>query len=136
MHADQLTPKEGIVVFDNHCVLCNNAVRFLIRIDKKKRLLFTSFDSNTWKNISGFDALPVNSMVFYLNGVKHLRSDAVIKIIESLGYPWKILTIIKFIPFVVREKLYSIIARNRYSIFGRKSTCDVISTNIKSRYLT
>lgn len=136
MHADKLTPKEGIVVFDNYCVLCNHAVRFLIRIDKKKRLLFTSFDSNTWKNISDFDTLPVNSMVFYLNGVKHLRSDAVIKIIESLGYPWKILTIIKFIPFAVREKLYSIIARNRYSIFGRKSTCDLIPTDTKSRYLT
>ncbi len=136
MSADKLTPEEGIVVFDNYCIMCNHIVGMLISIDKQKRLFFTTFQSKAMENISGLEQLPDDSVVFLRDGKKYLRSDAVINIIETLGYPWKVFSVFRFVPFALREKMYSFIARHRYSIFRQKTACNVISSDIKSRYLT
>lgn len=133
-YADHRT-KTGIVFFDGYCVLCNRAVALLIRLDWRKRLFFATFDSNAWNDIAEFKPQQADSIVYYINKKHYIQSEAIIQIIQTLGYPWRLAGIIRFIPFSFREKIYIFIARNRYSIFGRKKTCMVNSTEIKSRYL-
>lgn len=133
---DNQGPGKGIVFFDGYCILCNRAVALLIRIDRKKRLFFATFDSNTWKEIAGFQPQQPESIVFYINGKQYLQSEAILRIIQTLEYPWKIAYIGKYLPFSLREKIYSLIARNRYSLFGKRDTCVITSKDNKSRYLT
>lgn len=130
------SPETGIVFFDGYCVLCNRAVALLIRLDWKKRLFFATFDSNAWKEIAESKPLKADSIVYYINGKQYLQSEAILHIIHTLEYPWRLAYIFKFIPYSIREKFYMLIARNRYSIFGRRKTCKAHSTVLKSRYLT
>lgn len=60
----------GIVVFDSNCVLCSNTFKFLISIDRKKKLRFTTFDSPLWNTLSnGYkDGIP------FLNTIGHSES--------------------------------------------------------------
>lgn len=127
---------KGIVFFDGYCILCNRIVALLIRIDKRKRLFFATFESKAWKEISESKPQDLNSIVYYVNGNQYLQSEAILKIIQTLGFPWKVAYIAKYVPYSLREKLYQAIARKRYLIFGRRETCMIPPKDIMSRYLT
>lgn len=131
----QLPADAGLIVFDSFCVLCSSTVSILMKIDRKGRLFYTSFDTPTGKDLS--KALPpeLESLVFLKNGQVYLQSDAVVKIIHTLGYPWKALVIIKFIPPGIRDAIYKFIARTRYRIFGRKEQCQLPSPEIRKRFI-
>lgn len=125
----------ALVIFDSNCVLCNSLVRFLIRVDKKKRLLFTTFDSKIWKQLNANIPTNSDSLIYYYKGEYFIQSEAVIKIVQALNYPWKAFLIFKFIPFSFREKTYKFIAKNRFRIFGRKDNCLIPPPEIRERYL-
>lgn len=131
-----LPSEKGLIVFDSCCVLCSATISFLARIDRKENLYFTTFDSKVWKEISGESPSEPDSIIFFKDGKSYIQSDAVIMIINTLEYPWKLMNVIKMIPRMLREKLYRLIARNRYTIFGMKDYCGIPSHKIKRRYLT
>lgn len=130
-----LPPEKGLIVFDSYCVLCSATVSFLTKIDRKQNLYFTTFDSKVWKDITGEKTSEPDSIVFFRNGKSYIQSDAVIMILATLGYPWRLFNFFRIIPRFLREKLYRLIARNRYTIFGRKDNCGIPSPEIKRRYL-
>ncbi len=131
-----LPPEKGLIVFDSYCILCSATISLLAKIDRKENLYFTTFDSKTWKSIIGGKPSYPDSIIFFKNGKSYIQSDAVIMIMATLEYPWKFLNVIKIIPRPLREKLYRLIARNRYTIFGMKDNCSIPSPQIKRRYLT
>jgi predicted DCC family thiol-disulfide oxidoreductase YuxK len=135
MTLHDLPPEKGLIVFDSYCVLCSATVSILTRIDRKQNLYFTTFESKVWKDISGETTSEPDSIVFFKKGKSYIQSDAVIMIIATLEYPWRMLNIIRVIPRFLREKLYRLIARNRYKIFGMKDNCGIPSPEIKRRYL-
>ncbi len=136
MNLADLSPEKGLIVFDSYCVLCSTTVYLLMKIDKRKHLFFTTFDSKVWKEINSETLAGPDSIVFFKGGKSYIQSDAVIMIIDTLDYPWKLLNFIKLIPRRLREKLYRLVARNRYTIFGMKDNCSIPSNEIKTRYLT
>ncbi len=133
--AAQLPADAGLIVFDSFCVLCSSVVQLLIRIDTEKNLYFTSFDTTLGKEISMMVPPGPESLIFLKNGELYLQSDAVIKILQTLKYPWKSLSIIKYVPFKIREALYRFIARTRYNIFGRKNNCKLPEEQVRKRFL-
>lgn len=130
-----LPGSKGLIVFDGYCFLCNNTVKFLLRIDKKEKFLFTHFESDTWKSLAPSTPFKADSIVYVTGNNHYIQSEAVLKILSELGYPWKVLNFIKFIPFNWREKLYRLIARNRYHIFGKRETCSVPGPRYSHRFL-
>lgn len=125
----------GLVIFDSTCVLCDSLVKFLIKIDKNKILLFTTFDSKIWNEIKVAIPIKTDSLVYCYKGEYFIQSEAVIKIIQALNYPWKAFQIFKYIPFGFREKIYRFIANNRFHIFGRKKECSIPPPELRQRYL-
>jgi len=115
--------------------LCNNLVNRLLRIDKKEKFLFTHFESGTWKSINPSKPFLANSIVYVSGNSHYIQSEAVLKILAELSYPWKVLYILKYIPFNWREKLYRLIARNRYHIFGKRETCSIPTPELSHRFL-
>lgn len=51
------------------------------------------------------------------------KSDAAIAIAARLRRPWNLLTVLRFVPRPIRDRVYSFVARNRYRWFGKRSTC-------------
>lgn len=66
----------------------------------------------------------------------HSRSDAVIFILGQLGGFWRFTgCVFAALPRPVRDWFYSLVARNRYRIFGRYDTCPAASPAARARFL-
>ena len=127
----------NIVLFDGVCNLCNRSVDFIIRNQKSHKLQFASLQSDVGKSIvnkSGFDEIP-DSVMLYVDGKLLIRSDAVLAISTYLKRPYAYGIIFKYVPKILRDSVYNLIAKNRYRWFGKKETCRVPSADERERFL-
>ena len=127
----------NIVLFDGVCNLCNRSVDFVIRHEKSHKLQFASLQSDVGKSIvnkSGLDEIP-DSVMLYVDGKLLIRSDAVLAISTYLKQPYTYGIIFKYVPKILRDSVYNLIAKNRYRWFGKKETCRVPSADERERFL-
>ena len=133
-----------ILLYDGVCGLCNRMVQFILRRDRDAVFRFASLQSAFAARIltrHGRD--PVELDTFYV--VMHYnepteallsRSDPVIYVLKQLGGIWRVAAFaLGIMPRFFRDWAYSIVARNRYRIFGRYDTCPLPSESIRSRFL-
>ncbi len=125
-----------IVFFDGVCGLCNSFVDFLLRIDKKKKLLFAPLQGKTAAEFQiSAGSQDLKTVLFYSQGKLYSKSDAVIEIFKRLGGIWSISVAGRLIPQKIRNYIYDYVARNRLRWFGQKTTCRMPSENEKGRLL-
>jgi predicted DCC family thiol-disulfide oxidoreductase YuxK len=129
---------DNLVLFDGVCNLCSALVQFVIRHDPAAKFRFAAIQSEIGGEIfqsHGLDPADLQTFVFIAEGKMFLRSDAAIEVVSRFGGAWRICTIFQFVPRVLRNAIYSFIARNRYRWFGRKEVCMVPTAEIKERFL-
>ncbi len=64
------------------------------------------------------------------------RSDAALFILGQLGNFWSFAGLVfGALPRPMRDWIYSVVARNRYRVFGRYDTCPVPSPDHRARFL-
>jgi len=117
-----------IVFFDGMCILCNGSVNFLLKKDRKRRLKFSSLQSEFATDfLKQFQNRPVieDTMIFYDKGHFSIKSTAVLKITKHLGLPYSAFATFLIIPYPIRDWIYDIIARNRVKWFGTMEQCRV-----------
>ncbi len=128
-----------ILFFDGACNLCNSSVDILIKLDRKQEIKFTSLQGQTAKAMNlGFEKLATSKQtLYYINTAGKLlsQSDALIEILQELFTFGFIFKAFKVIPKKVRNYLYSLIAKNRYKIFGKSETCRVPTEEERARFL-
>lgn len=127
---------EYILFIDGECNLCNRLVRILSSIDKNHILCYSSLTSNYAKNFfnSQYDTiLQKNSVIFSKNEKLFFKSDAIIELSSCLGMPFSILSVTGFFPIAFRDRIYDIVAKNRYVLFGKTNYCQlsINKTNLK-----
>jgi len=128
----------GLVIYDGLCVLCSNAVKFLLRIDKRKVLQFTSIKqtlASDHQDPKKQKSSQPESILYIENQKLYSGSEAIIMILVRIGGIWKSARLLRIIPLGFREFLYRIIAKNRYTIFGKKNTCDIPDEKHAARFL-
>lgn len=127
-----------IVFFDGVCNLCNSSVRLLIKMDRKERLKFSSLQSSFAKElVSKFyesKDLP-DSILFFNDGKFHSKSEALIEIFKILDAPFKYFSLFGFLPGLVLDTLYDLVARNRYRVFGKMEECMIPDQKWKNRFI-
>jgi len=131
-------PNRPIIVFDGVCNLCNAGVDFVMRLDRAGLFLFTANEHDTGRRILDHFGRPVDEVgTMYLlhQGVLHSRSTAVLRIAYLLGFPWKLAYVAMMIPRFARDRLYRVIADNRYRWFGRRDSCRLPAPEERSRFL-
>ena len=123
--------KDSVIIFDVDCLLCNRFVQIVSVIDKKDSIYFTRLSGKTANYIlsNNKNLVDVDSIIFYLNGNIYIKSDAVIRISKSLGFPYNMMSVFKIFPRSMRDIFYDFVARNRYKFFGKANKC-LISKNI------
>ena len=127
----------NIVLFDGVCNLCNRSVDFIIRNQKSHKLQFASLQSDVGKSIvnkSGLDEIP-DSVMLFVDGELLVRSDAALAISTYLKRPYVYGIIFKYVPKILRDSVYNLIAKNRYRWFGKKEKCRVPSADERERFL-
>ena len=70
----------------------------------------------------GIDPDRPDSFAFVANGQAYVKSEAVLRIARELPR-WQWTWIFQFIPRVIRDAIYDLVARNRYRWFGRRDAC-------------
>ena len=133
-----INERYDIILFDGVCNLCNGFVKFIIRYDEKGLFKLASLQSMEAKMLLQKNGLAnfTNNYIFYISDDKvYFKSTAVLEIFKRLGYPWKAIYMFIISPQFLRDTLYNVIARNRYSIFGKRNQCMIPNDNIKDRFL-
>jgi len=116
----------SIIVFDAHCVLCSANAQFVLKHDKRRHFLLASMQGGVGAELfRKFGVDPADpETIIVVTGDQALRdSDAVLAIYRQLGWPWRALSLFRFVPLAVRDPVYRWVARNRYRLFGRRETC-------------
>ena len=130
---------KSIIVFDGVCHLCSGWVHFLIKRDPAKRFIFSAMQTATGKSLLSQHGLNPDDPVSFLlidKSITYRDSTAIVHILKHLDSGWKVLAVlIAIIPRMIRDPLYRWFARNRYSLFGRRTQCLMPSAALRERFL-
>lgn len=127
-----------IVLFDGVCNLCNGAVQFLLRRDRRRRFRFAALQSAAGRALLAEYGLPtetLETLVVLTGGRARLRSDAALHLARRLPWPWPLLAAFTILPRPLRDALYAFVARHRYRWFGRTESCMLPSAETADRFL-
>ena len=127
-----------IVLFDGVCNLCNSAVQFIIRHDKKNIFMFTSLQSDTGQKLLAQYDLPLNelnSFILIENNKAYTRSSGALRVIKKLKGLWPLLYGFMIVPKFIRDGVYNWVGRNRYKWFGKQDACMIPTPELKARFL-
>lgn len=121
----QATPPTLIVYFDGVCGLCNRSVDFILRRDQQARFQFAPLQGETAASrLPEADRRQLSSLVLETPQGLFRRSSAVVRILRRLGGVWWLAgSLLWLIPRPLRDCCYSLVAGNRYRLFGQKETC-------------
>lgn len=126
-----------IILFDDHCLICNRAVQFIIKFAINRNYRFASLSSDVanqillQQNINNFE---FDSIVVYTKGRILYKSQAFWSIARYLPicYPF---FIFRIIPRKFQNIVYDYIAKNRYQWFPPLKSCQVITQKNKTLFL-
>jgi len=127
-----------IILFDGVCNLCNGAVQFVIRNDKKKLFRFAALQSEAGIELSKKHKLPTDSMKTFIlieNNQVYTRSTAALRVGKMLGGALALGYVFIIVPPVIRDGVYNWIAKNRYRWFGKKESCMIPTPDLRERFL-
>lgn len=127
-----------VVIFDGVCNLCNKFVNLIIERDKKRIFKFSPVGSEFSKGVEekfAIDLIKLDTVVLVENKKVLIKSTAVIKICRHLGFPYNLMVAFYAVPKFLRNKIYDLIARNRYRVFGKRESCMVPNTEVMSRFI-
>lgn len=127
-----------IIVFDAECLLCNGWVQFLLRHDRQGHIRFASIQGVKGSQLlaqAGLKAEVLDTLLVIEGNRSWRYSTAIFQVLHSLGWPWRLAWVAWLVPSPLRDAAYRLIARNRYRIFGRSTTCILPPADFATRFL-
>ena len=132
-----------LVLYDGVCGLCNRLVQFLLEHDRRSAFTFASLQSAAGTSmVERFGGNPNELTSFCVvadyrtNGARMFsRSRAALFVAGELGWPWKLLRVARVLPRPFLDRLYDLVARHRYRIFGRYEQCLIPSEEMRHRFV-
>lgn len=125
--SSSLGPPKAVLFYDGECGLCNNAVRFLLRIDRHARLRFAPLQGPTaqeYLRVKGLPTEDFESMVLVTDWSRRaedpprLRTDAALTALREIGGFWRVSALLRVVPSALRDWVYRAIGHSRYRLFG------------------
>lgn len=134
-----LPENKKIVLFDGVCNLCNGAVTFIIKHDKKDVFRFASLQSELGKKLieeRGMNPDQLESIILIEPGKAYYKkSTAALEIARDLSGGYSLLKNFLFLPAGFRDLVYDFIANKRYKWFGKKESCMIPTPELKAKFL-
>jgi len=142
-----------LVIFDGRCGYCNRAVRWFLKRDRRDRLRFVASES---PKVAGFLAVRgisetdqglgsgsiAASTILVVRDPEGpaervlVRSQAALAMLGELPRTWPAVSVaMGWIPGLLRDLGYRLVARWRYRIWGRLESCPIPTAEERSRFL-
>lgn len=135
---DVVDEDDLVVLFDAECVVCSGWVHFVLRWDREGQIRIGAVQSEAGRALlvyAGLDPDDIDTMLFVERGVPYARSSAVLRASRYFRMPWPMLAIGMLVPTPIRDWFYDRVAKNRYSLFGKKELCLVPAPEQRARFL-
>lgn len=134
-----LPQNKKIILFDGVCNLCDTAVQFIIKHDKKDIFRFVALQSDLGQKIIkyiGIDSQKVDSIILYQPGIAYYyKSEAALEIAKSLGGIYYFGILFSILPTSFNNCIYDYIAKNRYKWYGKKQSCMIPTKELQAKFL-
>lgn len=122
-----MTDLAPVIVFDGVCVLCSRWVDFVLRHDRAGRFRLAAMQGEHGRALLQAHGLSVDDPVSFLlvqDGHGHTDTDAIARVLRGIGGRWSLAaTLLRAIPRFCRDPAYRWMARRRYRLFGRRTSC-------------
>ncbi|SDH00741.1 Predicted thiol-disulfide oxidoreductase YuxK, DCC family [Bradyrhizobium sp. Rc2d] len=130
-------PDDDVILYDGVCIFCSRWVHFVATRDTAKRFRFTPIQSNYGTRLAktfGIDPHDPDTNAVVHGGEVLMKSDAALTVLSLLpGWGW--VRALFAVPRLLRDPVYSLVARNRYRIFGKYDTCFVPDADLRTRVI-
>ena len=123
-------------LFDDICVLCSTAVRYVLKHEYRHDIKFVAIRSPAGRSLAlAHDIGPDSpeTFLFIENGEALRRSAAVLSLLRHAGGPAQYLRLARFLPVWLLDWLYDRLARHRYRIFGKLDVCPISDPAVRHR---
>ncbi len=132
--------EKPVILFDGVCNFCNHSVQQILKWDRKGLYQFASLQGDFGQNFLKENHLSPDEFDSILlvqpNGSFSQKSEAALEIIKSFSpLTFALSLILKRIPINIRDKIYDLIAENRYLLFGKKDQCMAPKPEWRDRFL-
>ena len=127
-----------IIIFDGQCNFCNGWARFVVKRDRRQRFHFAAAQSKSGAQMLRERSYPTDYLktIVLIDGARSFEmSEAIIRVICSMGGIWSAAWLLMIIPKRIRDAGYSAFARRRYGWFGRSASCPLPEAQWKDRFL-
>lgn len=132
-----------IVLYDGVCGLCNRLVQFILKRDVHDRFRFASLQSGFAEAVlkrHGADSHDLDTFYLVIDHEQPgervlMRSDAILHVVKTLGGVWKLAGVGRLLPRALRDWMYSVVARNRYRVFGKYESCMLPEPQHRAKFL-
>ncbi len=127
----ELTSCPRIIIYDAECVFCARSIQLILKGKPDTSVKFISNRSANAGILLPESATPANgtTIIFIDDGNIYTESTAVLTIARHFTSRWRHLYYLIFVPKFLRDACYRLIARNRYAILGRTSTCRLFTAD-------
>jgi len=128
---ERLMEEKKIVIYDGECGFCNASVRFLLNQKPSDVIRFVSHQSHLGSELRKRYQVTegVDSIVFVAGNQYYAKSKAIFMILEETDSAWKYLSLLKYIPALISDFCYDVIASNRHRITD--NTCQILTEEEK-----
>jgi predicted DCC family thiol-disulfide oxidoreductase YuxK len=132
-----------LVLYDGVCGLCNRLNQFILRRDRQHVFDFAPLQSATARKLLDQPpAIPEYLDTFYVianyrqdTRTLLMKSRAAIFVMRTLGWPWQLAQTLAVVPSSILDKVYDLIARHRYRLFGRYESCPLPRPEYRERFI-
>ena len=126
-----------VIFFDGFCGTCNFYVDLLLQIDRHEALIFAPIQGETAAALISEELRSNLSTIVFYNptGEIYTKSMAVWQTFKLLPWPWRIISFARVIPLFISDFFYVLVARYRYLLGGRRTTCRLPEEGERSRFL-
>jgi predicted DCC family thiol-disulfide oxidoreductase YuxK len=132
-----------LLLFDGDCGLCTSLVQFVLTRDLTGIFHFASLSSPEGRaTVTRHGGDPDDVSTVYVvadyrtSDARPLtRSRAALFVLGALGGPWKVVTLFGVLPTALLDRVYDLVARNRYRLFGRREQCLVPRAEWQDRFI-
>lgn len=130
-------PDDDVILYDGVCIFCSRWIQFVAKRDITHRFRFTPIQSDYGSRLArhfGIDPADPDTNAVIHGGAAHFKSDAALTVLSLLpGWGW--VRALFAVPAPLRNSVYSLIATNRYRIFGKTDACMVPDASMRARVI-
>lgn len=134
--------KKHLVFYDGECGMCDRVVQFLLKVDSNELFIFAPLQGKTAEKALSSVSIEVkqaDSVILIENYFSpqhqvYIFGKAAFRIMWLLGGLWALPGSISFLPALLYDWGYRLVAKNRHLLF-RQDICIIPSPEHKDRFL-